>query len=309
MSSSNGFERRPFTRRWRDAALVLLGGAVCAALLGTLRFAAPRQSREQQARMPPRQSEDSPVPCAAASQESLALKQSVPRTPAVRKGAGSPEDNASQDELERVRAEVDGLKGQRRQLKEELHAVERALKQRQSPQPYDFDLTQEQWKDLAAAGRLKYRMPCPMSAKSGWTIGAPILDELGLRPDDRQPIMDAFHRSNERVWALIQPMCAELLVDPVVVDLLGFDGCSVLIEKAEQKRDPMSTYDAQRAVAEVHAGMRRAPSGDEPVSKQQRIYSLLTSEGERFQADLAETFGPEDAERIWHSFPCTRTVQ
>jgi hypothetical protein len=31
----------------------------------------------------------------------------------------------------------------------------------------------------------------------------------------------------------------------------------------------------------------------------------LTAEGELFEADLAESFGPEEAQYIWHSFPCS----
>ena len=60
------------------------------------------------------------------------------------------------------------------------------------------------------------------------------------------------------------------------------------------------------SLAEVRAGLREAPRDASPL---QQMFLALTAEGGLFEADLAESFGPEQAERIWHSFPCAKTVQ
>ncbi|HKO93162.1 MAG TPA: hypothetical protein VJU61_18530 [Polyangiaceae bacterium] len=198
------------------------------------------------------------------------------------------------------------LEEQRSVLRDELRAVERAIKQSQAPQAYQFDLSKDQWKELAASSRIKYRVPCPVSPQSKWTIGDTVLNDLGLGPDDREPIVDAVGRSSERLWATVQPICAEIVRQDDVVELLGFSGCSTLIEQQAQKKDRLAIYDTQRAVAEVRAGMHGASPEASPL---QQLYLALTAEGSLFEADLAESFGPEEAKRIWHSFPCTKTAQ
>ncbi|HKO89745.1 MAG TPA: hypothetical protein VJU61_01250 [Polyangiaceae bacterium] len=205
-----------------------------------------------------------------------------------------------------MRSEVKELEQKRSALREELRAVESAIQQSGAPQAYQFDLTKDQWKELAAAGRIKYRVPCQVSPKTQWTLGEALMNDLGLSPDDREPIAEAVGRSSARMWATVQPKCAEIVRQDEVVELLGFNGCSTLIEQHAQKKDPLAIHSAQRAAAEVRAGLHEAPLDASPL---QQLYLALTAEGSHFEADLAESFGPEEAKRIWHSFPCTRTAQ
>jgi hypothetical protein len=220
-------------------------------------------------------------------------------------------EEGSTKELKRVRSELHELRLQREALQTDLRAVEEELRKREEPPPYEYSLSAEQWGELAASGRIKYRVPCPMPA--GRTIGKPILDELGLGPDDGEIVMEAVRRSNARLWATVRPMCVELVGREELVDLLGFNACKILVEQTREKVDPLAKHNAQRLVAEVRAGIREPPGTDEFQSPSTRelyqMFMAATGEGDLFESDLAESFGPEAAQRIWHSFPCTGTVR
>jgi hypothetical protein len=273
--------------------MVAGGAVVSAALTATALSVTPKRE--------PTPSDD---PIAVRDEASAPETRMLPVRDAVQSGG-----EGGTDKVEQVRAELQLLKEQRSELQEELKTVEKELRKREEPPAYEYDLTQEQWKELAAIGRVKYRTPCQMSADSGWSIGTPILDELGLGPDDEGTLMDAFRRSNERVWATVKPMCVELVGQEAVVESMGFEGCRPLIDQAQQKTYPFAKAEAQRLVAEVRAGMRAPLREDELPSNLYKLYMALTGEGALFEADLAESFGPEMAKRIWHSFPCANTMR
>jgi hypothetical protein len=301
--TSDRHESRPVGRRPLAIALVVLGAAVLSvAALSATRFTGSSASKSGgETQQPDGTREPSLDPTAPSGTPCVPSK--TPST-VVTEGRKGREGATGTEELERVRSEVQELKGQRSALREELRAVERDIKQKDAPQAYEFDLTKGQWKELAASGRIKYRVPCQMPPN--WTVGETLLNDLGLSLDDREPIAEAYRRSSNRMWATIQPMCAAIVRQDEVVELLGFNGCSTLIEQDAQKKDRMAIYDTHRSVAEVRAGLREAPGDASPL---QKLYLALTAEGGLFEADLAESFGPEQAERIWHSFPCAKTVQ
>jgi hypothetical protein len=301
--TSDHHEERPVGRRSRAIALVVLGAAVLsAAALSAPRFTGSSASKSADQRQQPEGTRDPSLDPTAQSDTPCVPSKTTPTVMTEgRKGRGG---TTGTEELEQVRAEVQELKGQRSALRDELRTVERAIKEKDAPEAYEFDLTKDQWKELAASGRIKYRVPCQMSPN--WTMGESLLNDLGLSLDDREPIADAFRRSSARMWATIKPMCARIVRQDEVVELLGFNGCSTLIEQEAQKKDRMAIYDTQVSVAEVRAGLREAPRDASPL---QQMYLALTAEGGLFEADLAESFGPEQAQRIWHSFPCAKTVQ
>jgi hypothetical protein len=148
-----------------------------------------------------------------------------------------------------------------------------------------------------------------MTPDNGYTIGAPVLDSLGLSPEDGETIMAAFRRSNQRLWATVKPSCVELVGQEKIVDMLGFDACKSLIEQSYQKADALAAHAVQRLVAEVPAGMREPATPGEPMFNLYAMYMALTGEGSAFEADLTESFGPETAQRIWHGFPCSTSMR
>jgi hypothetical protein len=191
-----------------------------------------------------------------------------------------------------LRSQVDNLRKQREELRGQLRRVEEDLRESELPPPYEFSLTSEEWQELAAASRIKYRVPCQMKANSGWRIPEPVANALGLSPQDTETVMDAFWRSNERVWATVHPLCLDILQDEAAVGRLGVSGCTTLIESAATEEDPLATKSAKRLVAEVRGGLREPLDPDESRSGPYQLYMALTAEGELFEADLAESFGP-----------------
>lgn len=212
---------------------------------------------------------------------------------------------------DRVRAAK--LLKEKRELEAELHTLETEL-QRVSGlpatgDPRDFDLSPEDWKELAAEGRVKYRVPCLLPAEGSYTVPPNELDALGLSPDDGRALNEAHRRSNARVWSTVRPLCLQAVGSPEVVELLGPSKCIDVIDKAAVKADFMATADARRMVAEVHAGLRPPPKEGEPQHPVFASLMAMTSESERFQADLAESFGPEEAKRIADGMRCVATVR
>lgn len=296
-------------RRVRDIGFLVLGAAVSAGASSALKPAPESAAQTQRSAI--RASVFSPEPESAGDERCVAGSAAEETSSDETSDAAKPAvlNPGETVELAHARSELEASQDQRRQLQVRLRTAERELAKREQPPPYEYDLSRDQWRDLAASGRIKYRMPCPLAPNTGYKLGDQVLSALGLSGQDGDAVMDALHKSNARVWATVRPMCAELVQKDDLVELLGFDGCSTLIQRAAQKKDPLAVFDAQRAVAEVRAGLRQTPAPDQNPSPLFRMDLALSGEGDAFQADLAESFGPDEAQRIWHSFPCARTVQ
>lgn len=159
---------------------------------------------------------------------------------------------------------------------------------------------------IAATGQIKYRVPCILPSETSYEIPQAELDHLGLSPDEGQLLGEAQRRSNARIWAAVRPLCAEIVRNDDAVDLLGAHACMSLIERAAARANPLGSHEARRAVGEVHAGLRDAPPPGEQ-SPLYRAFMAFTSEGRLFEADLAETFGPEEARRVAQNMRCAAT--
>jgi hypothetical protein len=194
--------------------------------------------------------------------------------------------------LEDLESEKQDLRAQLRVLEEELS--------RQAPTRTrsEWDLDQNDWKELAAKGHVKFRLPCLMPGGESWKGWPPSeLDELGLSPEDGQTILDAHRRSNERIWAVVRPLCLEAVGSEEVVNALGGLGCVQAIGKKARSVDAEAARAARQRVADVRAGLRPAPR-DEPQHPVFETLMAVTGEMQRFEADLAEAFGPEEAKRL-----------
>src|SRR3954467_12967246 len=154
------------SRAKRDSVLVLIGAVAGAvALSASTRVVSLERKKEETLESSP--SADQGMARGAPCSARLESEQTV----AVRA------DEAGTKELQRARSELQALRLQRETLQKDLQAVEKELRSREAPPPYEYSLSREQWRELAASGRIKYRVPCPMPA--GRTIEGPILDQLG----------------------------------------------------------------------------------------------------------------------------------
>src|SRR5690606_20145328 len=122
-------------------------------------------------------------------------------------------------------------------------------------------------------------------------------NELGLSPEDGQIIADAHRRSNERLWAVVRPLGLEAVGSEEVLNALGGPGCVQAINRKARSDDAEAARAARQLVADVRAGLRPEPR-DTPQHPVYETLMAVTAEMQRFEADLAESFGPEEANRL-----------
>lgn len=202
--------------------------------------------------------------------------------------------------VQALQSRIEQLQRQQRTLRSELRTVEEELKASEAQAPYAYDVSPDEWRNLAARSLVRFRIPCD----EGMRVNPDGANFLGLSPTDAATTIDALRRSRERLWQVISPACTDMVGDPFVAELLGQSGCQDLVAAAASKSNPAAEREASRLVAEVRAGLREPPSAQEATTLLS-MYMALTEEGPLFEKDLAESFGPEEAKRIWHDFPCS----
>ena len=122
------------------------------------------------------------------------------------------------------------------------------------PTKSPYDLTPDDWKEMAKEGKVVSRTPC--ASPAAWMPTPDQLAKDGLAPTDAQAIHDARAQSYGRVWGVIRPLCVQALQgDAKVADKLGPVTCSSLVSDVSRANGE-DTAEELRAVAEMRAGMR-----------------------------------------------------
>lgn len=199
-----------------------------------------------------------------------------------------------------LRRKVGRLEKQKSELEEQLGDAKARLEKASAGDPsgleHDFDLSEDDWAALAEEGTVKYRVPCMLPAP--WRPSQKAVDGLGLSPDDVDTINEAYARSNDRVWSSLRELCVDAIGNEAVVDILGADSCVHVITDVASKDDPAAAGEAQRLVAEMRAGKAPLPGPGQDVHPTVAVFLTMTGELDRFEADLAEAYGPEEAHRL-----------
>ena len=192
----------------------------------------------------------------------------------------------TQRRLEQNEAEKVSLKTQLRQAQVKLAAAAGGAAPRN-----EFDLTQDDWKELAKVGTVKARYPC--SHGPDWHLGADQAASLGLSPEDAATVEKVFSDEQAHIAAAIQPGCAKILGNADLAEKLGASVCEVVISQASRKS---STADAQ-LVSNIKAGNVAMPAAD---SLDPMATMMLVQAGamERLQSGLGNAFGPEEGHRL-----------
>lgn len=166
------------------------------------------------------------------------------------------------------------------------------------PKKNEFDLSADDWKELAKDGTMKMAIPC--RHLNDWHPSADTLAKLGLAPQDESTLRGAFKKSNDRVWSTIRPLCAQMLGSPEVADKVGEMSCEHVILELSQRKDRETANEVMREVAEVRAGLRPMPGPNDPIGQTPlfKMFVALTSEMGSFESDLAQQFGPDEAHRL-----------
>lgn len=208
------------------------------------------------------------------------------------------------DSVREYKRRVDAIEAQKKAVEKQLaEAKERlavALGDGQAPEARsEFDLSPDDWKELAKDGSVKAQFPCLNPHKDDAFFAAKELEKVGLSPQDGPAIQAAMNASRKRIWATIRPLCVKAMQgDVAMVDKLGPMTCQVLVQNAAQQSGE-DIEEELREVAEIRAGLRPVPGdGGGDVM---RVWLALTAESKAVEQDLAQSFGPEEAHRIVYS--------
>jgi hypothetical protein len=215
------------------------------------------------------------------------------------------------DTVREYKNRLEAIEAQKQSLEKALGVAQEKLASAENdgapPKTKDaFDLSQDDWAKLAEKGDVKYRIPC--SRSSDWTPSAETLRKLGLAPEDAPPLRDAYQKSNQRMWSELKPLCAQAVGSAELAEKIGLSTCQHLVLDVAQEKGPADANEAMRQVAEMRAGLRPLPGPNDPVHSVTKMFLALTGENARVEADLAQTFGPEEAHRLAYADGlCTQT--
>jgi ferric-dicitrate binding protein FerR (iron transport regulator) len=197
--------------------------------------------------------------------------------------------------LESVTAEKSELEQKLKRSEQSLAATQDGSTAVKNP----YDLTEDDYKQMAKEGSLKYQLPC-IDPHHPWTPSAERLSILGLSPQDGDTLKNAYARSSKQIWDTIKPLCTQVVGTPDLADKFGPDLCMRLVLENSAKNGALSdaTTSATKAVAEMRAGMRPVPGPNEDVPAPVQILLAATGANKSLEKDLAQSFGPEEAHRL-----------
>jgi hypothetical protein len=197
-----------------------------------------------------------------------------------------PAETGSAKTEAQLRQRLDEVAKEKAALEQELIAANDAVGKN------PFDLTKDDWAKMAENGEFKYRYPCFQSG--GYRPSADRLEKLGLEPSAADAIQQAYNSSNKRFYEGMKPICTQLLGKPVDNDVMS-ECISQLFGDIYRKGDSRATF---KQVAEIHAGTRQEADATKPEMKMLMVFSSGMAP---FEAELAKTFGAEEAHRIAYS--------
>jgi hypothetical protein len=166
------------------------------------------------------------------------------------------------------------------------------------------NLSQDDWKQLAGAGTIRYVLPC-----ASFDPTPEVVSRLGIAPQDIPAIQSALVAARDAAWAQIRPLCSNAAGGAVAADRLGLDSCPEVILDAEKMASPADADRAMRAVGAVKAGLAELstiPPGD-PVCA---AFIVLTGVAKDAEIRLGSILGPEDARTVvYGSGNCSRVSE
>jgi ferric-dicitrate binding protein FerR (iron transport regulator) len=201
------------------------------------------------------------------------------------------------DSVREYKRRLESLETKKKTLESELAAAQQKLDAAPGggdDERSEFDLSQDDWKELAKEGEVRARVPCRNPPKDELSqLG---LEKAGLSPGDLPAVRAALDGSRKRMWAAIRPLCVQALAgDAALADRLGSLTCQSIVQEAA--RENGEDFEEEiRQVAEIRAGLRPVPAdGGGSVTK---LWLALTGEAGNVEQDLARSVGPDDARRF-----------
>ena len=163
-----------------------------------------------------------------------------------------------------------------------------------------FDLSPEDWKQLAREGTMKFRLPCTRP-EGPWEPTPETMRTLGLAPQDAAALKTAYAHSAQRMWDFVKPLCVSVVGTPELAEKIGADMCMHLVLDNDKSSGKDTQTESAKAVAEMRAGLRPLPGPNDAVNPATRVYLNATDAVKGFEAELAQSLGPEEAHRLAYS--------
>ena len=201
-------------------------------------------------------------------------------------------------QVSEYRARLEAIAAQKADLEQKLKKSEEKLASADGGPARtraEFDLTQEDWAELAKKGTVKYLVPC--EDKDRWAFSPEKLNKLGLAPQDGKTLRDAYERSRQRIWAQIKPLCTQAIGNAETAEKIGMT-CPFIIRDVSAAIDKEATAEAQTQAAEIRAGLRPEPGPNDKVHPVTRMFLILSGANKAFESDLASSFGADEAHRL-----------
>jgi hypothetical protein len=157
----------------------------------------------------------------------------------------------------------------------------------------EYDLSQEDWKKLAAEGTVKIQFPCDDSQT--YDVAPSSLTDIGLPASDAQPIHDALRDSSWRLWSVVQELCAQGLHGNLqLANELGPEACRGLIEHMGHGNGG-DLEEQVRIVAEIRAGLIPMPRDPASLGVYSQLLLAQSAESQLIEQQLTKSIGPDDA--------------
>jgi len=186
-----------------------------------------------------------------------------------------------------LRQELADLKAREAQLEQELTTAYDAVGKSA------YDLTPEDWAKLAERGEFKYQYPC--FQKGGFRPSEEQLAKLGLEPSAADAIQKAYVSSSKRFLDEMRPICAQ--VTGKTGDEVDLSDCIPKLFQAIYTGS--GGFKAVfKQVDEIRAGKRPEADATTPEMKMLLVFSGGMAP---FEAELAKTFGADEAHRLAYS--------
>jgi hypothetical protein len=158
----------------------------------------------------------------------------------------------------------------------------------------EYDLSQDDWKKLAAEGTVKIQSPC--TDMKTYDVSPIALANVGLPASDAQPIHDALWDVALRTWSTVRALCAQGLHGNLqLADDLGPEACAGLIEHMGHK-DGGDLEEQTRVAAEIRAGLAPMPPDPASLGVYTQLLLARLSESQQIEERLTQSIGPDDAQ-------------
>jgi hypothetical protein len=200
------------------------------------------------------------------------------------------------DQMRSYRQQLETIAAQKVAIEKQLAEVRRAPASDASGQgahKSEYDLSPEDWKQLAAEGVVKVQIPCDNS--DTYDVSPTALAGVGLPPSDAQPIHDALRDSSWRLWRVVRALCAQGLQGSLQrADEMGPEACRGLIQHLGHLNGG-DLADQVRVAADIEAGLVPMPDGLGTLGIYTQLLLAESAESQSIVQQLTNSIGPDDA--------------